>query len=49
VTVFIPVRDVHGLMVSATCVWCGQEFVNDVCEEHLYLVLIEHAASHDRK
>lgn len=48
-TVFIPVRDGKGLICEAICKVCGCHLVTEISEQHIFLLMMEHAADHDRK
>ena len=48
-TVFIPIRDGSGRIREATCKHCHAHLVSDIGEEHIFLLMMEHAAGHDRK
>ena len=48
-TIFVRIPDTPEGILKARCTKCGAVFVTRDGDEHLALLLLEHAASHDRK
>lgn len=48
-TIFIRVKTHIEHLFKCRCTKCGSELVSQISDEHLALLMMEHAEDHDRK